>query len=123
MPEVINPLTRQNPEVILWNAMCAVVKDDQNIIDMFKIQYPPHDPDAGTVSVQVLVNGVEVPFIDSVKKGLETLMGSFDEAVLDKAKELITEQPTLLNLQSKLSEADWAINEALEAVLKSRETR
>lgn len=107
MSEQVNILSRTDAEHLLFSAMVLHCKDDLDMLKIFNI--PEREQ---TVTVQVLVNGVEVPFLASVADNWGRIMKQFDQAVREEAESRL-KGSNLKNLERIMREFDWQIGEEL----------
>jgi hypothetical protein len=108
MAEQVKVLDRKGANIVLFNAMAEIA--DSTILEVFKVKAEGDDTE---VSVQVLVNGVEVPFAECLVKAVNKMCADNDELVKEKAIDLITRSGLRETLDT-LENADWQIQEALD---------
>lgn len=114
MKDIINVLSNEPGAIILLNAMSELAsKPNDDFLGMFNLK--PEDP--STCVVEVRVNGVLVPFMDSVNEALKQLVSDLDRAIEDRAVELISKKNgKLTRLLTALEDADYEIRDALKGV-------
>jgi hypothetical protein len=114
-PESIDPLNRSAAGVMLMNAIAAAAEGtrfEEVFIDQWQREHP-NEP--VMVDVVLTVNGVQVPFLESVNDGWKTLEQQLDKMILEKAYELCT-GAGLDSLMNEIQNAEWKIRDALSKV-------
>lgn len=112
MTEKIDPLANNAASVMLINAMAMLAPNDFQ--ELFNPQYVDGKC---TVDVQLTVNGVVVPFKESVEEGWKQLEASLSDEILKRAKELVS-MARLDDVRMALDNAEWRIEAALENAQK-----
>ena len=106
MSETVKILTPSDVVGTLWNAMFESTND----FDMLtKFGITP-DGDNTEVEVKVTVNGVEVPFMET----MSSVFAEFDDHVHARAKELVEDyirSQTWRDLQDKVRDIDDALED------------
>lgn len=99
------------------NAVCANFSGDE-MLKHFRIE-PAGD--GTTVDVRVTVNGVEVEVdvVTELNRAIVAIDASFNQAVEDAARALVSRNSTLQGLANAIADAEWAINERLRTLLAS----
>ena len=88
MSEQISPTSYNTPSIFLLNAISREACR-ADLLDHFKIVREDGKPTL--VNVEMKINGVEVDFSATVNDMWKRLSSTFEEKVLEKAKELIRE--------------------------------
>jgi hypothetical protein len=116
--EAVDPTSYHTSSIMLINAMAALAGDKGNIAEIFKLEYPP-DAERPTVDVQLFVNGVSVPFKESIEDAWQQLEASIDREVHKRAMELLS-RSRFDKLISALDNAEWQIEDALNKALEKK---
>lgn len=111
MPTTIKILSRNATEVLIFNAMVRS-EDKKDLLEIYNLKANGDDTEA---VVQVLVNGVEVPFKETFEDSINAFMVDMDTKIKEKAIELITESG-LEELYNEISNAEWKIREKLNSL-------
>lgn len=112
--EKINPIDGKNSSILLLNAMTRECKHG-DILEHFKIEQ--EEGLDSTVGVELIINGVHVDVKKSLDEMFDRLVARYDEKVLEKAKELISET-RLGRLQDLLQDAEFKIEQELNLLFK-----
>lgn len=113
MKQQIDPTSGSTPSVMVMNAMAKACPDHLDITKFFRM-----DGDAKEIAVEVemLVNGVPVPFVETISEAWQALDAGLDSSIREKAVELI-KGTKLQALLYQLEMAEWAIEEEIKKVL------
>lgn len=112
MSEKVDPTESNAASILLINAMALLAPDDfQELFD------PQYVGGTCSVDVELKVNGVVVPFAESVTNAWNILESSIDKHVKEKALELVS-RAKLDKLLYALDNAEWQIENALEKALE-----
>jgi hypothetical protein len=111
--EEVKILRREPANILLFNAICAVCSRDE-LMQTFNIT---GKCDATTATVQVLVNGVEVPFAGALDKAVEDILSGQKDRIREEAVKLLTESP-LADLYATIQDAEAKIRSALRAAVE-----
>jgi hypothetical protein len=114
MANKINILGSDNLAGILMNAMSK----HAGTKDFLETYHMLNDGTGHVVDIEIRVNGVVVPFMESLKEGIDRIMKNMDEEVKKAAIEMIAKRPSLQNLVNELDNAEWVISKALEELKK-----
>lgn len=106
--EVIKVLEGDEFAIVLWNTICADMPAD--IGKKFGIEPKGRDTE---VNVQVLVNGVEVPFLEAVREAFRRHSLLYEQAVREAALKML-DGSSLYDLIHALQGAEWAIKEQID---------
>lgn len=107
MKEMIDPVANNTPSVMLVNAMSAACgKDD--LVKLFGLT-PSKDM---RVEVELFVNGVPVPFMQTMTEAWQVLSDQLERNIREKALELV-KGTKLAELMGTLENAHWAIEEEM----------
>lgn len=117
MTQLINPTAGDPATILLLNAMAAMTDDKDDIIERFGIVMK--GPEAGKVSVQVLVNGVEIPYQEAFKVSIKQCLGGYEDHVKKKAMELLKEHPLTNSLYSLMNTVDYELEQIIDGIRKS----
>lgn len=117
MSELIDPTLNDTPSIFLLNMMTAEAKRG-DLLEHFKITLNTNEPTK--VEVELKINGVEVDFSKSITEMWNRLQASYDEDVLEKAKELVS-QTRLQKLNDLLQDAEYKIQAELEELFNKRD--
>lgn len=115
MPTAINILTRTPLSISLMNAMAAKIKEDECILEHFKLQTSDYGIKA---EVKILVNDVEVDLVSELVSFIAHVDKQMEDAILKKAKELIMKDNVLQDLASAIENAEYEIEQRLAKVMK-----
>lgn len=115
MPTAINILTRTPLSISLMNAMAAKIKEDECILEHFKLQASDYGIKA---EVKILVNDVEVDLVSELVSFIAHVDKQMEGAILKKAKELIMKDNVLQDLASAIENAEYEIEQRLANVMK-----
>lgn len=112
MTSHVDPTSDTTPGIFLINVIAReTVRRD--MIKHFRLT-DPHSPNhVRTVEVKMTINGVEVDFERSVNEMWERLSDTFENKVLEKAKELV-KMTKFGKFQEILERAEWEIENELE---------
>jgi hypothetical protein len=114
-PETIDPLDPSAAGVLLMNAMGAAAQGT-NFGDLFIAPYRSNPDNAGKpVRVQVVltVNGVQVPYMETVNESWKALDAKLATMIEERAYELCT-AAGLDELMNSIQRAEWDIKDALQ---------
>lgn len=111
MSTTIKILSRNASEVLIFNAMVKT-EGAEDILSIYNLV--PNGDDTEAI-VQVLVNGIEVPFKEAFEDSINVFVADMDAKIKEKALELITESG-LDSLYSEIANAEWKIRERLDAL-------
>lgn len=117
MAEKIDWTKQEALSVILANAMSeASEKSGCGLFETFKLDLRPDNvTECTNPDVVMLVNGVEVPFVQELKRMLQHLEASFDEQVHKAAVNLLSGS-RLRDLAHKLDMVEWEIEQAVSSL-------
>ena len=115
MSEMINPVSNDTAGIFLLNTITREVPR-ADIIEHFRIY---QGGDRTLVEVEMKINGVEVDFSKSVTDMWERLSSRFDEKVLEKAKDLVSES-RFEKLGEIMRQAEYQIQDELEALFQKK---
>lgn len=110
MSELVDCVNRAAHGHVLIAAMTTASKTSK--IDVVKLFGKGH-----MVDVVFKINGVDVPFEETVDNLFERQFEKIDSYVLEKAKELLSVS-RFDRLSNKLSELEWQMEEELEKIQK-----
>ncbi len=113
--EKVNPVDHSTASILLINAMSKHCPNSVDMKEMFGIERPAEGP--VMLDVELIVNGVSVPFKHTVEDVWRQLCDKRDEKLLEMAKKLVSSS-ALEPLMDALQTAQWDIEQALEKVLK-----
>jgi hypothetical protein len=111
MKERIEVGTQSPMDILLIELMAREAGND--FIEHFHLEYGPGKPPS--VEVEMTINGISVSVKDELKKLIRQLEDRFEQAVLERAQELVSAS-RLENLRQALDEAEWKIREELRRV-------
>jgi hypothetical protein len=117
---IIDCTARTTPAVMLLNAMTRECKVNRlDILTKFNIPQVPLVNQC--VKVCLTVNSVEVDFVKTSQEMWDRLVKGYDHAVLEKAKELIS-QPSFTDLAGAINniitEAQARLEQELSAIMR-----
>ena len=118
MTETVRILDRDDANVIIFTAMVDAFPDG-DLLEVFGIKA---GGDHTVAEVKMTVNGIEVPVVATLAYFWKKYDDHLNKAAQEKAKEMILGaglQDTLNALQN----AEWQIDTALDAFLKSKEAQ
>lgn len=116
MSEMISPVANNTPGIFLLNTMTREVSRG-SILEHFRVVR--EDGKDVLVNVEMKINGVEVDFSKSVTEMWERLSSQFDEKVLEKAKELVSES-RFEKLDNIMKQAEDQIQAELETLFQKK---
>lgn len=109
MKQTVDALGHQDASVALLNALAAARGPGEDDIHLrFGMKMPCTD-----VEVELLVNGISVPFVETLADSLRALNDAFSRKVREEALRLVG-SARLEELRQALDHAEWAIEVALE---------
>lgn len=112
--EKINPTDRTTSSIMLINAMTHECKHS-DILEYFRIERV-NGLDT-TVDVELIINGVHVDVKKSLDEMFKRLVSRYDDKVLEKAKELLSES-RLNRLSRLIQNAEYNIEQELNQLFK-----
>jgi polysaccharide deacetylase 2 family uncharacterized protein YibQ len=116
MSEQFNVGYSDTPSVMLLNAMAALAPDNGDIQSIFNLKY---GDGKCMVDLELSVNGVVIPFKESIQDAWKALEATLDEEILKRAMELVSKS-RLDKLQMALDNVEWQIEDALRAALEKK---
>ena len=117
MPTTIKLLDHTPLNISLMNAMVAKIKEDECILEHFKLQAFGYD---STAEVKILVNDIEVDLVSELVSFIACVDKQMEDAILKKAKELIMKDNALQDLASAIENAGYEIEQRLTKVMKEK---
>ena len=115
MIEKVDPVSGTSSSILLLNAMAKMAPSSVEIAEIFGLERG----DARAVSVELIVNGVSVPFAATVEDAWHAMAQRIDTMVTEKALELVS-KARLDKLMCALDDAEWQIEKALEEAIKDK---
>lgn len=117
MKETFRPLDRQPANILIFNAMAALVPPREHP------QALRHEERGGktTATIEVFVNGVAVPFKGAFDEAVKAVFARYDKDLEDAAINRLKSIPMLSNLYNAIEDAEWKIREALAAITKEQQ--
>lgn len=107
--DTIDPVGHDSVAIFILNAMSAQTADGDELFKKFNIpEYSGQLNYKPTVDIRLLVNGVEVDCLKSLKETMDRLLSGYERHIEEKAKELVT-ATRLDKLLSLLNEYEWQI--------------
>jgi hypothetical protein len=110
MSEIINPTEHSTASIFLINAMAKAVAPG-GLFEHFKI--PTNSGQPVEVEVELKINGVEVPFKETLNEMWDRMRSRYKEDILEKAHELIS-QSRFEKLNDLLADAEYNIKAELQ---------
>lgn len=116
--EKVSPVAYNPACVMLLNAMAALAGDKGDIAEIFALEFKKGEQ--CLVDVQLIVNGVSVPFTAAVTFAWESLNKKINKKVEERALELLNGSG-LIDLKNAIDDAQWKIEDALRKALEDKQ--
>lgn len=115
MKEEFQILSNQPANVIIFSAMVDLAeKKNLDIMDMFKLT---PEGDASKAQIEVLVNGVPIPFVECFAEAIKNIDKYIGERAKEKAIELLKES-SLIDLYNRIQDMEYEFSVILDKVQK-----
>ena len=115
MTDTVHILRETPGSVLLIEAMVDMLteQDNHDLIKRYNLQA---EGDGSTAQVTVLVNGIEVSFLNVIEPALKRMTDRYAADVKEAAMKLLKGSP-LFDLYNRIENAEWEITRALDKVI------